>query len=131
MEKIKIVWVLMISALLFSCGGGSDSKPADQVDKLIKSIEKGEYDAAIDCLAMEGKTLTDEEKNKLNAMLGMTKGVIDSKKGITSSEVIEETISEDGNTATVKIKYVYGNGDEDNSEYNLVKEDGAWKVKMQ
>lgn len=131
MKKIKIVWVLMISAFLFSCGGGSDSKPADQVDKLIKSIEKGDYDTAIDCLAMEGKTLTDEEKTKLNAMLGMTKGVIDSKKGIASSEVIEENVSEDGNTATVKIKYVYGNGDEDTSEYNLVKEDGAWKVKMQ
>lgn len=130
----SITYFLMIGfiAFLYSCGGGggSSSKPSDVVDKMMTSIEKGNFDAAIDCIALEGEEISKEDTEKLNGLLGMVKGVLESKGGIKSHEVIEEEVSEDGETANVKIKYVYGNGDEDTSDYNLVKEDGKWKVKM-
>ena len=52
---------------------------------------------------------------------------IESKGGIKSYEVIEETIAEDGKTAVVKMKIIYGDDSTKDSKYDLVLVDGAWK----
>ena len=52
------------------------------------------------------------------------------KDGVKSIEVIEEVINEAGDKATVKIKVVYGNGDENTQTNKFVMEDGKWKYTM-
>ena len=52
---------------------------------------------------------------------------IEKKEGITSYEVVEETIAEDGQTAKVKIKINYGNGSDEIDKYDLQLVDGEWK----
>ena len=37
-----------------------------------------------------------------------------------------EEIAEDGNSAVVKFKQIYGNGEEEESEQKMVKVDGKW-----
>ena len=50
------------------------------------------------------------------------------KDGLKSIEIISEEISEDGNTATVKIKQTYGNGETHDATQSNVKRDGKWLI---
>ena len=48
---------------------------------------------------------------------------------MASAEVVEEVVAEDGNTAKATVKFVYGNGEEDTQDVDLVKNsEGDWKV---
>ena len=53
---------------------------------------------------------------------------LESKGGIASIEAQGETISEDGNSATVNLKIVYGNGSEENEDVKMVKVDEKWML---
>ena len=78
---------------------------------------------------------TDEgnnEKEQLVALL-REKGTkaMEKKQGLKSYEVLSEEISEDGNSATVKMKMVYGDGSEDTQDLKLFKnDDGDWRLTM-
>lgn len=115
---------------MFSCGGGSGSSPADVTKDILKKIEKADYDGAIKLIAMEGKELDEESKAKLTGLLAMGNSEVAKKEGISSLEVVSEEIDDDNGTAKVELKIVYGNGEEDNENYKLIKEDGSWKLKM-
>ena len=52
------------------------------------------------------------------------------KDGLKSIEIISEEISEDGNTATVKIKQTYGNGETQDGTQSMVKRDGKWLMSV-
>lgn len=56
------------------------------------------------------------------------KGAVATKElgGIKSYTIGEESISEDGNSAMVPIEIVYGNGEVNSSDYEMVKHDGKW-----
>ena len=133
MKKLNVIFSLLVIAtlsMMVSCGGGGKS-PADVVKKMNNDMVKGDYDAVIDVLATEGEEIDEEGRTKLKSMLAMGKGELDKKEGIKEMEVVSEEVAEDGNTAKVTLKIVYGNGEEEEEDYTLLKEDGAWKVRMQ
>ncbi|MCK4638845.1 MAG: DUF4878 domain-containing protein [Bacteroidales bacterium] len=133
MKKLSVILSLVIASFLFfttSCGTSSSSSPADISKKIPKYIEKGNVDAFIAVLSTDGKELSDEDKAKLTAMLQMGQEEIKKKDGIKSIEVIEEDINEAGDEATVNLKIIYGNGEEDTETYKFAMEDGKWKYLM-
>lgn len=133
MKRLGIVLSLVIASFLFfttSCGTSSSSSPSDLAQKMLKFSEKGDVDGFIAVLATDGKEITDEEKAKLTAMLLKGKEDIEEEGGIKSNEVIEENINEAGDRATVKVKVIFGNGEEDTLTYKFVMEDGKWKYSM-
>ncbi len=50
--------------------------------------------------------------------------------GLKSMQVLEENISSDGKTATVKVRTVFGNGQENEEENELIKVNGTWMFKQ-
>ena len=58
------------------------------------------------------------------------KSLENEKKEMKSFDILEETISENGETAIVKIKCIYGDDSEDTETNQYVKEDGVWKFKL-
>lgn len=133
MKKLSIILSLVIASFLFfttSCGTSSSSSPADISKKIPKYIEKGNVDAFIAVLSTDGNELSDEDKEKLTAMVQMGQAEIKEKDGIKSIEVIEEDINEAGDKANVKLKIIYGNGEEDTQTDKFVMEDGKWKYTM-
>jgi hypothetical protein len=54
--------------------------------------------------------------------------MMEEKKGLKDVQILEETISEDGNQANLKVKFVYGDGTEEESTQDMVKQDGKWKM---
>jgi len=77
-----------------------------------------------DSLDKEGKA------EMIKAFAEKAESSTEAKGGLKSFEIMEENISEDGLTAAVSVKLVYGNGTEDSDKLNFVKEDGKWKLSM-
>jgi hypothetical protein len=53
---------------------------------------------------------------------------LEKKQGLKDVQILEEKISTDGKTATVKYKMQYNNGKEDNQEATLNKVNGNWLI---
>ena len=95
-------------------------------------MQNEDYEGYVDLMDLKKSDGKDVEKEQLAALL-REKGTktMEKKQGIKSYEVLSEEISEDGKSANVKMKIVYGNGDEDTQKMKLVKnDDGDWKLTM-
>lgn len=131
MKKIFGFMVLAIAIFaLSSCGGGNT--PSAVAEKAVKCIQAEDYEGYVNLMNIEVKEGEDIEnaKTMLVALMKEKGGKsMKEKEGIKSYEILSEEIAEDGNTAVVKVKIVYGNGTEDEQKIKLVKDkDGEWKL---
>lgn len=55
---------------------------------------------------------------------------IEEKGGIKKIEVLSETIASDKKTAQVVLKQTYGNGDAEDTNFDMVEQNGTWKIVM-
>jgi hypothetical protein len=123
-----IAFVLTIG--LQSCGGGSvGNSPGDIVKKSFNLIGEKKYDKVVEMYAKkDGTAFTEEEKNKIMGLMTMASAELDKNKGIKSLGITEEKIAEDGKTANVKWKIIYGNDETKTDNGNLINVNGDWKM---
>lgn len=128
MRKFFYLGMLM-TAMFIMASCSSTSNPSDAMKTYLSAIQDSDYETLIDGVDLSKVP----EKDMKNAREGLTammkeKGEKDlkSKGGLKSFEIVSEKISEDGNTAIVHYKQVYGNGQEITSKQKLVKVDGKW-----
>ena len=130
MKKVPILLVVILFSVtlgLISCGGGGGNSPSNVVKKgLYTFYDKNYEDVAKLYAKKDGTLLTEEEQAKVIGMLSMAMEKQAKKEGIKNLEILEETISEDGNTATVKYTIFFNNGDEDTSTEKLIRIDNDW-----
>ena len=113
--KIKSILVAAVAALfLTACGGGSvDNTPEAVTKAFVKAMSSKNFsEAAGYCTASSAKIV-----ESLEEMAGMMP-----ETSLDKEEVKCET---NGDKATCKFCCAAGKGEE---TYNLVKEDGKWKV---
>ena len=115
---------------LASCSGGNT--PTNVAEKAVKCIQDKDYEGYVDLMDTNGKEGQDIEEQK-KAMADMLRSkaatTLDKKGGIKSYEMLAETIAEDGKTATVEMKIVYGDGEEKQEEMKLrLGDDGQWRL---
>lgn len=126
--------ILLGMAVIFSsCGSGGGSTPADAARHIMKLMQKGDYEGVVDHMHLQVKEGEDIEAQKemLVALMEEKAGKsMDEKGGLESYEVLEEEISDDGTSASVKVKSTYGDGSEDTQDMDFVKEDGNWLMEM-
>jgi hypothetical protein len=135
MKTFKLLFgIALISAIfaLVSCGEGGlgSSSPGDVVKTATWNMADENYDAAVAVYVNKnGEELSEEEQAKIIAFMPEGKKEIDKKGGLKEFIILEETISEDGTTATVKGQVVYGNGEkEKGSESRLINMNGEWRI---
>lgn len=136
MKPTKLLFnALILIALmgLMSCGGGSgSSSPGDVTKTAIENLANENYDDVIKVyVTKKGEDLSDEEQTKIMAFMPTAKAEIDKNGGLKEVQIIEETIAEDGNTASVKSKMIYGNGKEGKTDTTkLIKVNGSWRIRI-
>lgn len=123
MKKITLIISTVILAVVF-CACSSSSSPKAVVNDYYKALKSGDFEKA-----MTYTTLTDEAEIQQNV-----KKMQDFKFQVTDYEILSEEIAEDGETATVDVKYTASNAfketpEEQNETVKLVKVDGKWKIK--
>lgn len=120
--------VFTFMAFLVSCSGGVNS-PAAVSKSFIQKVEKGDTESA--AKMFEGmENATEEEMQKSKALLDESSKEIASKGGVKKVDVLNETISEDGQNASVEMKVTYGNGEEDKSITKLINTEDGWKLTL-
>ena len=138
----KIFSFLAVATFAFfavNCGGGSSSgggsnAPAGITKSIYSQMQKGNYVKAVEVMMnnLDSDDSLDKEgkAEMIKAFAEKAESSTEAKGGLKSFEIMEENISEDGLTAAVSVKLVYGNGTEDTDKLNFVKEDGKWKLSM-
>ena len=128
MKNLRFVLIALV-ALGISVNFSSCKKadePKDVVSKWWDALIKKDVDKAFTYIYFEEGT----EQEEIDALKAKYKGILEYTQGIKSYEIISEEISEDGKTATVKVKLVFGNGEENEDDVELIKVDEGWKLKL-
>ncbi len=133
MKKLFGAIVMMAVALFFTACGG-EKTPSDVAEEAAQCMINKDYKGYVDMLAVDAEEGKDVEKEKeaLVQLIEEKAGKsIEEKGGIKSYEILSETIAEDGQTANVELKFVYGDGSEENSDVKLKKNaDGEWVLTL-
>jgi hypothetical protein len=123
--------LFVTTLLLVAC---TASSPGETAKKYAGYIQKGEYEKFADAIAVDQKATPEDNKKNKEMVVALLKDkagkTIEDKGGIKTIDILSETVSEDGNTAKVVLKQTYGNGDAEDSNFDLVKQDGTWKIVM-
>ena len=122
------MFVAVVAFTLWSCGPANT--PSAVAEEACKCVQNADYEGYVELMDLKETKNQESEKEQFVAML-REKGTktMEKKQGIKSYKVESEEISEDGKSATVNMKVVYGDGSEDTSKIKLVKNDkGEWKI---
>lgn len=129
MKKLFIsMFVAVVAFTLWSCGPANT--PSAVAEEACKCVQNEDYEGYVELMDLKETKNQESEKQQFVAML-REKGTktMEKKQGIKSYKVESEEISEDGKSATVNMKVVYGDGSEDTNKIKLVKNDkGEWKI---
>ena len=122
MKKVLVMFVAcLVMAVMTSCGSSHENSP------------KGLAEAAVKCLAdkdykgyMNLTNATDQQKEAMASMLEKVGQQAEQKGGMKSHEIVDEEIDEEKGTATVTVKILYENGEEEENKMKMVQKDGEW-----
>lgn len=118
--------IALFGIALVSCS--STDSPESAAKKYMQLRVDGNFEELVNYIAYDEGT-SQEELEKGRAMvlaLLQAASSMGEQEKIKSFEVGETEISEDGKTATVKISYVYENGNTEDDELKLQKVEGKW-----
>ena len=129
MKKLFIsMFVAVVAFTLWRCGPANT--PSAVAEEACTCVQNEDYEGYVELMDLKETKNQESEKEQFVAML-REKGTktMEKKQGIKSYKVESEEISEDGKSATVNMKVVYGDGSEDTNKIKLVKNDkGEWKI---
>ena len=128
MKKLFTLFAVAVAMYMASCAG-APATPSDAAVEYYQYVANGDYEAFADAIHFD--TTDPEEIAEGKAMvvsLYKEKAApqMEAKSGVKSVEATGETISEDGNTANVQLKVIYGDGSEKTEDVKLVKVDNKW-----
>ena len=130
MKKLFALFAVAVAMFMVSCAG-APATPSDAAVEYYQCVVNGDYEAFANAVHFD--TTDPEEIAEGKAMITSlykekAAPQIEKKGGVTSIEAVGETISEDGNTANVQLKVVYGDGSEKNEDIKLVKVEDKWML---
>lgn len=122
---VSMLGALMLVLAFTAC---SSNSPEGVVKKYYDCVGKGQYEEAIELLHFK-KEMTDKDKQQMASLI-REKGTkeMDKKGGISSVEINNVEMSEDGETAVVDATVKYGDGSTKSDQNKVVKVDGEWKI---
>lgn len=129
MKKV-FYFSLMVMAMFMMAACSSSSSPGDAMKKYSNYLIKGDYEKFVDGIALDDSETADKLKEQKAGFVALLRDKVgkeyEKMGGLKSIEIL----SEDGNTATVKIKQTYGNGETQEGTQSMVKRDGKWLMSI-
>lgn len=123
-KMIRLMAVAIVAMAMVACG--SSNTPENATKAMLKSFQNGDYQALIEQVHFS-KEVSQEDKDQLAALVqAKVAPEIKKKDGIKNFEVGEAELAEDGQSAKVSYKIIYGNGSEEAKTQKLVLVDGKW-----
>lgn len=128
MKKFFSLLAVAVAMFMVACST-APATPSDAAVGYYQCVADGDYEAFANAIHYD--TTDPEEIAEGKAMIislykEKAAPEIEKKGGVKSVEATGETISEDGNTANVQLKIVYGDGSEKTEDVKMVKVDDKW-----
>jgi hypothetical protein len=131
----KLFVLLAVAAFMLSTGCNNATTltltPSNIEEMLLEQIQKGDYEQAM-TVFFDNLDSNESWGNKQEFVAEFAQKSEESYElqgGLKSYEIIKEDISEDGKTAIVETKNIYGDGTEEtNTTTYIRKDDGVWKI---
>lgn len=135
MKKIlTLIFAIAATGLAVSSCSSGASSPGEAAKQYAGYLAEGKYDKFVDACYYPADTPSDELKEQRAGMKSLLTEKVDESLeengGITSVEVLSETIAADGQSAYVELRYTYGNGETDDNDMDLVLHDGRWLMEI-
>lgn len=130
----KVFYFSLMIAAIFAMASCTSETPGQAAVKYCQYLQSNDFDKFVEGIVFDEKVTPEqakEQKEELKALL-KDKGAkeFEKKGGLKKVEMISEEISEDGNSAKVKIKYTYGNQTTEEEDTEMIKRDGKWMMFM-
>ncbi len=134
MKKVFYFSMMVMAMFLMTACSSSPATPGDALKKYSEFLQSGDYENFVEGLAFEENQDAAKVKEQKEALVAMLKEKVDKeyekKGGIKDIEILSEEVAEDGNTAVVKTRYTYGNGETEEGDQQMVKKDGKWLMSV-
>jgi|GEM_PF-5455571 len=131
MKKITLMLIASIAMFLAACGG---STPEAVAEDYIKALFKFDYGAMKKLATEKNKAGLEESEKSMQELKDKDQKQMDEKKELYANMTVtgseQANISEDGNSAVVKVISVDKDKKTSNFKVNLVKEKDTWKVEQ-
>lgn len=133
MKKVIYLSLAMMCILsMIACSSGST--PGAAAKKYVGYMQAGDYEKFVEGIAFPEETSAEELQQAKDMYVAMFKEKgdkeIQEKGGVKDIEILSETIAEDGKTAVVEVKMIYGNGETDTDKMDMILDNGNWKISM-
>lgn len=129
MRKLICLSAVLLAVMAMVSCSGSTSTPSSAFEKYSSGMISGDYDKFVEgvYLSQVEPEKQAEYKENLKIMIeSKGKASMEKKGGLKEIVIISEEISEDGNSAVVKFKQVFGDGSEEEEDQKMVKVDDKW-----
>lgn len=133
MKKFICLSAVFVMVIMMAACSGSGSTPSAAFENYSSGIVKGDYDKFVEgiYLSKVEPDKADAYRENLKEMLASKgKASFDKKGGLKEIVVLSEEVSEDGNSAVVKFKQVFGDGSEEENNQKMVKVDDKWLMDL-
>ena len=131
MKKVFYFTMMVMAVFVMAACSSSPSTPGDALKKYSGYLQSGDF---LETLTFHNSQDAAKVKEQKEALVSMLKEKVskeyEKKGGIKDIEILSEQVAEDGNTAVVKTKYTYGNGETEEGEQQMVKKDGKWLMSI-
>lgn len=127
-RNIFLTLFVLLQMVFVSCSSSGGNSPEDAARKYIQLSIDENFEELVEYIAYDEGTTEEELKQgkaMVLALLQAGKSMNEELK-IKSFEVGTAEISDDGNTAKVKVSYVYDDGNTKEDDMTLRKVDGKW-----
>lgn len=131
MKKLSYLLMLAIVFILSAC---SSNTPSAVAEKFTQLINDNEFEDAVEMLyvkpGLDADQVAKDKENIVKMLTELSKKKTD-KDIATSIEATDETLNEAGDEATVTVKMTMKDGETDENDVRLKKdENGDWKVML-
>lgn len=131
MKKVLSLLIVFSTILLLTnCGEGNTPVGIEQ--SIYRQMKNGNYEKAATIIINNTANYNQDAPEKAQIITVLARKYQRSTEAngeIKSFQVIDKYTSEDGLSATVEVKIVYGNGSEDTKLSFYIKEEDKWKRK--
>lgn len=130
MKRMLSFGMCIIALVLMVSCSSSSATPGAALKGYVEELKAGNYEKFVEGIAFKDDLAAEqiqEQKAMWTSLLQEKTGKeFEKQGGLNGIEILSEEISEDGNSAVVTFKMIYGDGSEKEDSQNMVKKDGKW-----
>ena len=130
MKRMLSFGMCIIALVLMVSCSSSSATPGAALKGYVEELKAGNYEKFVEGIAFKDDLAAEqiqEQKAMWTSLLQEKAGKeFEKQGGLNGIEILSEEISEDGNSAVVTFKMMYGKKKKKEDSQNMVKKDGKW-----